>query len=140
MFYDYLINDGGWNIFKLVLCVLGVIPVILAIISFTRFTDNYISDTDKIVYKKQIILYSAIFFTWYSVWWLLPSREFIVYHNGDPRIELYKQVAEQQAVQREERKKSFLECLDKGQKQPHTTTFNDTNEVVQTCFDISGSL
>lgn len=71
---------------------------------------------------------------------LSPSRDFIVYHYGDPREAIRKELKDQFEKDRENRERRFLECLDKGQKQPHTTTFNDTNEVVKTCYDISTKL
>lgn len=35
--------------------------------------------------------------------------------------------------QLEQRKEVFYSCLDKAQKQPHATNYNDTSEVVEEC-------
>lgn len=86
---------------------------------------------------KKLIIGSLIYV---AIATLVPDLTYIKNYFGDPRVITKEQrTAIQTRLDAEYRKsnKLFLECLDKGQKQPNTTAFNDTNEVVKTCYEVA---
>lgn len=66
-----------------------------------------------------------------------PEKDWYTRHYGDPTKNLTVAQLDALENQRQYSESLFFSCLDKGQKQPHSTVFNDTNEVVKTCYDIA---
>lgn len=151
MFYDYIVTQFYPSIPVLVFINLTVITFALGFY-FTGMPDkerwtpkdarvNYIK-TWK--WKLYALLISQILMLSFYFW--IPDVEYVKYFYGDVRVstltpeQIAKQKAEIQADydQHYERSKQLLlDCLDKGQKQPHTTVYNDTNEVIKTCYDVA---
>lgn len=134
MFYDYIINyvyPNGTLFIVMCLVIWAILHIIIGVLSANNIIDsNKTPLRQLIVFIFWIIVFIGLIF--------LPDRKFIVYHYGDGRELTYEQKQQVNAdLERhfEKSKALFLECLEKGQKQPHTTVFNDTNEVVKTCYD-----
>ncbi|HGW3983480.1 TPA: hypothetical protein ACNICG_002819 [Acinetobacter baumannii] len=145
MFYDYLITQFYPNIIWLV-CI-SVLCIIFAIAIYSVAAE---ASQNKVEFSKNwknkflfFVGFHALLLMFY--FWI-PDVEYVKYFYGDVRVttltpeQIAKQKAELQADydrHYERSKQLLLDCLDKGQKQPHTTTFNDTNEVIKTCYDVA---
>ncbi|MFL9471196.1 hypothetical protein ACKERC_02760 [Acinetobacter baumannii] len=151
MFYDYIITQFYPNIPFLV-CINLVVIVLALVFYFAGMPDkerwtpkearpDYIK---KWKWKLYAVLISQTLMLCFYFW--IPDVNYVKYFYGDVRVttltpeQIAKQKAELQADydrHYERSKQLLLDCLDKGQKQPHTTTFNDTNEVIKTCYDVA---
>lgn len=147
MFYDYIITQFYPSIPYLVL--LHIITFI-AVLGIYFLRKDWLEDFGKGNQYNQFVkkwgnkvsliasfqAFALIFYFW------IPDVEYVKYFYGDVRVvEITpQQKAELQAQydkHYEQSKQLLLDCLDKGQKQPHTTVYNDTNEVVKTCYDVA---
>lgn len=141
MFYDYIITQFYPSIPWLVF-----IHICICIVSFFVYIFSYQDSRDKVAFIKKwkwrfitffgIQVFMLCFYFW------IPDAEYVKYFYGDVRVvEITpQQKAELQAQydkHYERSKQLLLDCLEKGQKQPHTTTFNDTNEVIKTCYNVA---
>ena len=128
MLYDYLI--GNWTVVHLSLVIMMIIIAIGAILHGLT--------TEEELYKKWIThggLSLALVILFFLI--LSPNKEWVIRHYGDPTKNLTDEQVASLENQYRHSERLFLTCLEKGQKQPHSTTFNDTNEVVKTCYDIA---
>lgn len=147
MLYDYLITQFYPNIpwltfFNLV----AIVASIVFYFSMRPDPGPWDPQEPKISFDKkwrkrlfafigpQIL--ALLFYFW------IPDVAYVKHFYGDVRVvEITpQQKAELQAQydkHYEQSKQLLLDCLEKGQKQPHTTTFNDTNEVVKTCYNVA---
>lgn len=147
MFYDYIITQFYPNVPYLVCIHLGALIASLAFYFIRKDWLNHFGEGDEYINfvnrwgdKVGLIAAFQVFALIFYFW--IPDVEYVKYFYGDVRVvEITpQQKAELQAEydkHYERSKQLLLDCLDKGQKQPHTTTFNDTNEVVQTCYDVA---
>lgn len=145
MLYDYLLTQFYPKIPFLVLMHLLVVFVVVAFYSHGTIGLN---KDEKEAYKNKwlrkviFITISQCSFLMFYAW--IPDEEYVKNYYGEARLgqdEARKQAMLEQARYYQEKKEKaneiFLACLEKGQKQPHTTTFNDTNEVVKSCLKVS---
>lgn len=136
MLYDYIINYfypnfGGF---------LGLLFVMWIVITATSLISRGYAKKNNLPRTKTIYAIHTLFFTTFIVMFLIPDRNFVVYHFGDSREQLSQEqmddINRKLDEHYEKSKDLFLACLDKGQKQPNSTVFNDTNEVIKTCYDV----
>lgn len=135
MLYDYIINYFYPN-FGGFLALISLMWIIFTAVSLIKRAD---AKRNKLPRTKAVYVIHAFFAVAFFTMVLIPDRKFIIYHYGDSRelSEKQKEAINQQLDKHYEKSKDlFLACLDKGQKQPHTTVFNDTNEVIKTCYDV----
>lgn len=147
MLYDYLITQFCPNLNSLVW--LHILASVVAIVVYA-VRRMWIGDfgtkeetqqfTKKWGKKLSIFLGFQLFALLFYFW--IPDVEYVKHFYGDVRVvEITpQQKAELQAQydkHYEQSKQLLLDCLEKGQKQPHTTAFNDTNEVVKTCYNVA---
>lgn len=144
MLYDYLITQFYPNIIWIVFTSVVVVALAFGIYLTAKPSYGTHNQDDINKYHKKYAKYLIMFvFThvclWSFLFWL-PDVQYIKHYYGDVR-ELTPAQQEELNKRLEEHydtsKQLFLACLDKGQKQPHTTTFNDTNEVVKTCYKVA---
>lgn len=130
MLYDYLI--GNWMEVHLSLVIMMIITALAAILH------NLTAGTADGLYKKWIT-YGGLSLALVILFFLIlsPNKEWVIRHYGDPTKNLTDEQVASLENQYKHSERLFLSCLEKGQKQPHSTTFNDTNEVVKTCYDIA---
>jgi hypothetical protein len=151
MFYDYIITQFYPSIPTLV-CFHIAAMCLAMFLYFSNRPDNgqRYSEELKLKYigkwRWKLILFLVSQGLMLSFYFWLPDENYIKYFYGDVRVhtltpeQIAKQKAELQADydrHYERSKQLLLDCLDKGQKQPHTTAFNDTNEVIKTCYDVA---
>ena len=136
MFYDYLLTQ----IYPTFEGIIIITFLLLAISSTFYWT---LVDDEKPRKKYVVFAYWVYVCLTLLVWatiYLAPDQEYLEHYFGPVRpvtIEQREMLQSEYDEHFNRSKQLLLDCLDKGQKQPHTTTFNDTNEVVQTCYDVA---
>lgn len=147
MLYDYIITQFypmvPWLWFINLIIIMASIGIYF--IAMPRsYSWNKPEDKESYIKKwksKLIILCGTqVFIILFYLW--LPDVEYVKHFYGEVRVKelTAQQKAELQAQYDKHYTRSerlFIECLKNGQKQPHTTTFNDTNEVVKTCYKVA---
>lgn len=152
MFYDYVITQFYPKIGYLI-----ALHIIAIVVSFLVYKWNADFVKDQAAYIKKwrfrLVMFLLSQFAMLSFYAWLPDVEYVKHFYGEVRVVKLtpEQIAQQEAELQaetlrlqaendrrfEQSKQLLLDCLEKGQKQPHTTTFNDTNEVVKTCYKVS---
>lgn len=135
MLYDYIINYfypnfGGF---------LGLLFAMWIAFTAVSLISRFNAKKNNQPRTKTVYFIHSVFVIAFFVLFLIPDRNFVIYHFGDSRELTEKQkedINHELDKHYEKSKDLFLACLDKGQKQPNTTVFNDTNEVIKTCYDV----
>lgn len=145
MLYDYIITQYYPMIFFYFCISAGVIGLAssLYFAGIPNPHTRYGADERREYFKKWRTKYLTVLVAntlhcAFLVW--LPDVEYVKYYFGDVRTLTTEQQRSLQAQYDKHYEKSrqlLIDCLEKGQKQPHTTTFNDTNEVVKTCYNVA---
>lgn len=133
MLYDYILTQFYPSIviyFSVsFLCIVAAISIYSTVEKETRD-----------VYRKRFKIFLCCNISFLIFLFILPDKNYIKHYFGDVRqLTTQQKVAINQHLERQYKKseKLFIDCLDKGQKQPNTTVFNDTNEVVKTCYKVA---
>ena len=135
MFYDYFIDN--WLQFH---TAVAMVLLFVTFASLGVFIRNDVKKNchDYVPFSKWTYRFGFTFAIMIFLYLIGgPDKEWYTRHYGDPTQYLTAAQLDTLEIQRERSEHLFFKCLDKGQKQPHTTTFNDTNEVVKTCYDVA---
>lgn len=141
MFYDYIVTQFYPSIpFLVALQIVVCIVVIVFYIWNIQFSKDIEAFVAK--WKSRLIIFLSVQGLILGIFHFLPDVEYVKYFYGEVRVQelTAQQKAELQAQydkHYERSKQLLLDCLDKGQKQPQTTVYNDTNEVIKTCYDVA---
>lgn len=141
MLYDYIVTQFYPNIIVLGTFSLMVVVVCCALYSLGS-TDARDKDEFKKKWKTKTIVVVSIHCFLLAFYFWIPDVNYVKHFYGEVRVKelTSQQKAELQAQYDKHYTRSeelFVKCLVNGQKQPHTTTFNDTNEVVKTCYKVA---
>lgn len=135
MFYDYLI--GNWLEFHttvaLILLFCVMVSVVTIAINAVKKNNSEHEPIPKWIYRV------GFSFAFLLLMYLVggPERDWYIRHYGDPTSNLTDTQIANLEYQYQRSELLFYSCLEKGQKQPNSTVFNDTNEVIKTCYDIA---
>lgn len=130
MLYDYLISN--WININ---CSIFIVMLLAAIVGVMHKVS---AETASVPYKRWItwggisLALVLLFFLF-----LFPNKEWFIRHYGDPTTHLTDAQAANLEQQYRRSELLFYSCLERGQKQPNSAVFNDTNEVVKTCYNVA---
>lgn len=141
MLYDYIITQFYPSIIGL--AGFSAIAIIVCVAAYSiGITDSNDKDGFKSKWKTKFTIFVSVHCFLLAFYFWLPDVNYVKHFYGEVRVHelTAQQKAELQAQYDKHYARSedlFIKCLINGQKQPHTTTFNDTNEVVKTCYKVA---
>lgn len=143
MLYDYLLTQFYPKIGGFVL--LSIITLIaVGVLYFLNMPDDGYKPKQRKEYidkyKKPVITILCSQVLWLSFLAFIPDANYVKHFYGNvreitpqQRISINKQIE----IKHKQSQELFLQCLEKGQKQPQQVKYNDTNEVVKTCYKVA---
>lgn len=143
MLYDYLLTQfypkiGGFVLLSLIMITVVIWLFFMCMPEGTYKPTQRKEYIDK--YKKPAITVVCCQVMWLAFLAFIPDANYIKHFYGGVReiTPQQREIINQQLVTKHKQSQElFLKCLEKGQKQPQQVKYNDTNEVVKTCYKVA---